>query len=297
MAVFHPISGVGRSRSIKLHKTFNMITGSDGLSSIQFVSSSNNVNLSSSYWESLRTNFYLSGSDLSQTEKKFNGPSSYIGYHFTFDTSNSTNSNKQHRNKFYESGSIINISQKYIGHEIKKKSFILNDKSSDKTIIIKDDGYGNLYSTNAHHSQSNNSVSSSDNYIGNIFYDLGIAVVTETGSWSGSVNYTTLGTTNYDVEFKSTDYKENVEYVMIARPGQFYGTNNPTAYTDYTVKSQKKLLPALTGSGWLPYATSIGLYDADPNTNIRRLVAVAKLSQPIKMIDWGDLIFKINMDM
>ena len=49
-------------------------------------------------------------------------------------------------------------------------------------VILKDDGFGNLYSSNATISQSTSSPSSSDNYAGNIFYDSGIIAVTETGS-------------------------------------------------------------------------------------------------------------------
>ena len=84
------------------------------------------------------------------------------------------------------------------------------DNNSVNPIII-DDGFGNLYSTNAHHSQSITNASSSDNYVGNIFYDKGIAVITETGSWSGSVNYSDLGT-NYKFKFDSVNTINTYEY-------------------------------------------------------------------------------------
>ena len=44
--------------------------------------------------------------------------------------------------------------------------------------------------------------SSSENYVGNIFYDKGLAIITETGSWSGSVNYSDLAT-NFTLKFDS----------------------------------------------------------------------------------------------
>ena len=108
----------------------------------------------------------------------------------------------------YPSSSLIQIPSKYYGEKIKQKSFQFTDLNNpdndghNPTIV--DDGFGNLYSTNAHHSQSSaTSISSSDNYVGNIFYDKGLAVITETGSWSGSVDYSDLGT-NYNI--KSVSY-------------------------------------------------------------------------------------------
>ena len=69
-------------------------------------------------------------------------------------------------------------------------------------IFAADDNNGNLYATSASHSQSAATNSGSkDNYVGNIFYDLGVVVITETGSWSGSadgsdgIRYTDIGRT------------------------------------------------------------------------------------------------------
>ena len=167
--------------------TQNLTTSSAGINSIKIVSGS----VSQSYWNSLNVMFYTSGSPVLSSDSKYQ-----------FHTSNFTiydNLNPQHLNKFhgYDSGSIISIPTHYLGERIAEKTFILTDKSytdnSGINPIIKDDGHGNLYSTNAHHSQSSaTAISSSDNYVGNIFYDSGIVAITETGSWSGSVNYSNL---------------------------------------------------------------------------------------------------------
>ena len=104
---------------VQTNKSFNLNTGSNGIQSIQFRSGSDN--LSGSYWDSLRVNFYLSGSDLATEDSRFNNP-----YHSRVDTlynSNNTSTpiEKQHRNKFFTSGSILSIPQKYFGNHPKQQ--------------------------------------------------------------------------------------------------------------------------------------------------------------------------------
>ena len=68
----------------------------------------------------------------------------------------------------------------YYGDRIKPKSLTLKDNSkSHTTITIKDDGKGNLYSIGNTISESNTAPSSSDNYVGNIFYETGLINITE----------------------------------------------------------------------------------------------------------------------
>lgn len=270
-------------KKIKLHKTFNLNTGSSGINTISYISGS--TTNSGSYWDALRINYYLSGSSLATTDlasQTFNNPYHSFAIYDIY--------NPQHKNKFHSSGSIISITQQYFGETIKKNSFILTDKSNifNKEVIIKDDGYGNLYSTNASVSSSNNSVSSSDNYVGNIFYNTGIITITDTGSWSGSVNYTDIATQNYSAEFQSTNTLYIQEYSINTKGSELNGTNNPTAKSgsDFGI-----LANHLTSSGWSPYITTIGLYDDDKN-----LLVTGRISQPVKKIKWGDLTFKLRFD-
>ena len=86
-------------KPVQTNKSFNLSSSLDTIQSIQFRSGSGN--LSGSYWESLRINFYLSGSDLATEDSKFNNP-----YHSRI-MDNPTN--KQHSNKFHSSGSVISI--------------------------------------------------------------------------------------------------------------------------------------------------------------------------------------------
>ena len=93
-----------------------------------------------------------------------------------------------HKNKFSDSASVFYIPQQYFGQRIEPKSFQLNVRTGSLTnttrqLIIKDDGNGNLYAPSASISRSGaTSISSSDNYVGNIYYDLGVVVLTETAS-------------------------------------------------------------------------------------------------------------------
>ena len=278
---------------INVYKLYSLNSGSAGINSYQFRSGSSG--LSGSHWSSLRVNYYLSGSNLNTSEQKYSNSFYSFGLQSEY--------NPQHRNKFYSSGSVLLIPQLYFGEEIKRNSFILTDNSTAKEIIIKDDSYGNLYSSNAHDSRSSvTSISSSDNYVGNIFYRTGVVTLTETGSWSSSIDYTDTLTGNYAVKFSSTHTIFTNEYVLKVKPREFNMTNNITARSlisgsgtkgNISASASPFLLNKLTGSGWSPYITTIGLYD---NDGVRPVV-VARLSQPIQVQDDMDLIFKIKLDL
>ena len=224
MQIFKNIDkgGVSKESSI-VHYTQNLTSGStDGLTSVQVRSGSLNQN----YWNSLNVLYYTSGSRTLNEIDPYTGLDKYDNPSYNFSLYNVQN--PQHVNKFHthSTSSIITIPQIYYGEGIKRGSFQLTDldniNNDGYNPIIKDDNYGNLYSTNAEHSQSAaTSLSSSANYVGNIFYDWGIVVLSETGSWSGSVNYTDITTGNYDVNFKSTDIIYTNEYTVIVKPEEF----------------------------------------------------------------------------
>ena len=124
-----------------VHYTQNLSTSSIGVDFINIVSGS----ISQSYWKSLNTLFYTSGSptltDIINQYDKFDLRSSNFTYQ-------NNPFNPQHVNKFhgYDSSSLFSISQHYYGYRIKPGSFQLTDKSHPSgSIIISDDGFGNLY--------------------------------------------------------------------------------------------------------------------------------------------------------
>ena len=272
--------------------TQNLTTSSIGIKSIKIVSGS----ISESYWNSLNVLFYTSGSPQYLNEHKFGTPSSNISV--------KKKTGKQFLTKYhgYPSSSIIPIPSQYYGEKITEKSFKLTevdvtDNSNNNPIII-DDGKGNLYSTNAHHSQSAGALSSSDNYVGNIFYDKGLVVITETGSWSGSVNYSDLGT-NYSLKFDSFNSITTYEYSLNLLPQDYnfstnYTLRSPVSGSGKPLELSSYLLAQeFTGSDWQPYITTINLYDRG---NYEEPIIQAKLPRPIRKSDKINMRFKIKLD-
>jgi len=274
--------------------TQNLTTSSAGIKSIKIVSGS----ISQSYWNSLNVMFYTSGSPLYSNEKKFAAPLNNLSYNYT--------QGKQFLTKYhnYPSSSIIQIPSQYYGEQIREGSFIFTDlnntgsSATDKP-IIKDDGFGNLYSTNAHHSQSVTNASSSDNYVGNIFYDKGLAIITETGSWSGSVRYSDLAD-NFTLKFDSQHTITTHEYNVTLLP---QGYNLSTNYSLRNVLSGSSepltlststLASTFTGSDFQPYISTINLYQrGDYDTPVIQ----ATLPRPIRKSNRINTRFKIKLDL
>ena len=268
---------------------------------------------SGSQWAFVHTMFYMSGSTKIASEmpadvEKFNSV-----YH-NFNQHNDLT--PHHNNKFYETASIFYIPQQYFGERIKPGSFQFTARTGSvtnttKEIIIKDDKYGNLYSSNAEFSQSGTShLSSSENYIGNLFYDLGMAVLTETGSWSGSVAYTDINRSGshderdyryWDMKFNTTTPIFTTQYSIKIPAGEFNKTINNTVRQQFSgselpsgsnVSEYINLKNDLTGSGWSPYFTQIHLYrDTDEEP-----VMIATVPRPIQVRDDIDLIITFRVD-
>lgn len=281
--------------------TQNVTTSSLGIQSIKIVSGSINSN----YWESLNVMFYTSGSTQFPNESKFGNPSSNLSIQPT--------QGKQFLTKYhgYPSSSIVQIPSKYYGEKIKPGTFKLIEvdvtDNSGINPIIRDDGFGNLYSTNANSNfgtltassaGADNSISSSENYVGNIFYDKGLAVITETGSWSGSVNYSTLGT-NYNLKFDSFNTITTHEYNVTILPNEYnhsmnYTMREPLSGSGETLSlSTSTLGLEFTSSNFQPYITTINLYQGG---NLDEPVIQATLPRPIRKSDKINTRFKIKLD-
>ena len=172
--------------------------------------------------------------------------------------------------------------------------------------MIKDDKFGNLYSTNAHHSQSSNHASHSDNYVGNIFYEQGLAVITETGSWSGSVKYSDITReTNFTVKLNSYDRITTHEYSVTMLPQEFnksmnYSLRMPLSgsYSNIneltsSILSNPYYASNFTGSDFTPYITTIHLYNEG---DYDEPVITATLPRPIRKSNKISTTFKIKLD-
>ena len=271
------------------------------------------LTVSGSHWASIHGTFYLSGS----TKVLEDQPADAGKFNWIYHNFNQHNDLKPfHTNKFYSTASIFYIPQQYFGERIKPGSFQLTARTGSytnttKEIIIKDDGNGNLHSPNAHHSQSATTFTgSSENYIGNIFYDLGVAVLTETGSWSGSVNYTDIGSQvtssektyrYWNLNLNSTTPIFTSQYSIKINAGDFNRTMNASVRlfggsgslpSGSDVSQYFNLQNKLTGSGWSPYFSQIHLHR---NQQEEPLI-VANLPRSVKMRDDMDIIVTFRMD-
>ena len=242
------------------------------------------------YYHSLKHNFYLSGSNYSISESRYNAPYFKKGPEYN-------SSNPQYFHKFHKSSSLNNllftVPQHYYGDYIKPGSFKLNTD----TITIIDDKHGNLYSTNATVSSSIGHLSSSDNYVGNIFYRAGVAVLT-TGAeiHNGSTKYfnhllSSAAGNNVSCSFLSSKDIYVTEYSLTIEPNEFNKTNNPTAREGISGSEAGVIHSDFTASNWSPYFNTVGFYD-DNNA----LVAKARYPQNIKTRRDIPITLKIKLD-
>jgi len=206
-------------------------------------------------------------------------------------------------NDFY----VVSIGQEFYGQGIKQGTFELTLGSED---IIQDDLYGNLFV----------SQSGTGSYIGNIFYDNGIAVIKhDTGSMDTSVSnegIKIVENTQIDISYK-TNYKLYRHEINVRLPPNDFNFSiaNPSVWralqSDGSIsKSVEELeeelselnIPTdsdgnykiyrLMQAGVIkPYVTTIGLY-----SERYELLAVAKLSTPIQRTFDADQIFIVRFD-
>ena len=254
----------------KAHKSFTL-TQAD-VTRHQFLNNSSNE-VSKSYYDFARINFYLSGSTSDNYGSQFNIGNDGSGYN-TFLT------------KFYDTGSIVFIPQNKFDVEIKRGSFQLIDTTTNAIIV--DDSNGNLYSTNATFSQSVSALSSSDNYVGNIFYNVGAFAITETASFDGSQNYTDVTSGDYTITYKGTTVVNTYEWTCDAVPDEL---NNTTNVTVFNSNGLGQLKDNLTSSNFPTYITEVGLYDEQNS-----LVGYAKLSKAIPKSQKIPMKFLLRMD-
>ena len=259
------------------NKTYNLNQSS--VTRYAFISGSSDETLSKNY-NFARINLYLSGSEYSQGYKRYN----------TYPTpGNRLNQDNMFFNKFYVSGSVLSIPQNEFGDRIKPGTFTLTDNSTATEITIVDDLNGNLYAPSApSSSDSNLSLSSSANYVGNIFYELGVFTIVETGSFDGTNNYSEVTSGNFTVNYKGVHNLTTFEYVCTALPNELNQTQNITIFKP---GGAGKLKNHLTGSLFPTYITEVGLFDDDEN-----LIGIAKLSKPIPKSRKIPMRFFVRMD-
>jgi hypothetical protein len=238
---------------------------------------------------------------------------------------------KQHK-ILHKSSSMISVSQKMYGERIKPKSIRLTDDSTSSTVTIVDDGNGNLYDNNLSSSfaefaagnfNDSDIIKSTGSFAGNIFYEHGLLVFTNTGSKFVDTG-TGKGTDGFSLKYKSQVTTYEHSYVCIAGEGEFNGTSNISATFERSGSSTiigantgsiwKTLLPAgdalfksgsfndniiqaqkyegfVSHSEFVPYITQIGLYNDD-----NQLLVVGQLSHPVKNADELNISINVRFD-
>tara|TARA_B100000575_G_scaffold276905_1_gene262727 strand:- start:694 stop:1770 length:1077 start_codon:yes stop_codon:yes gene_type:complete len=229
--------------------------------------------------------------------------------------------------QLHDSATLISIPQELYGETISKKSVRLVDNSTSPQIILEDDGYGNLYDTafSASYSNREPDANNSGSVVGNIFYDDGFLVVTDTGSYSnvgdGSFNLTFdstqtiyereyicsveedefLHTTNRSlkvgmsgsVAFNGRNFNRGVSHVGTISDGFPYELTgfSTSSFQDINYEIGTELIGEATHSEFATYITTIGLYN-DNN----ELMAIGKTAKPIKNDKEMSLSFVVRFD-
>ena len=224
-----------------------------------------------------------------------------------------SNNPNQYR-MLHERASIISVSKTMYGERMKPGSIRLEDDSTNDTIVIVDDAKGNLYDLNLSSSfarfASNNF---SDDYLldktgsfaGNIFYEEGVLVITNTGSKFVDVG-TKVGTDGYSLEYKAQVTLNEYSYTCVVGENEFNSsTNISTTFQrsgsinvsgsdswrffppgdaanksgsyKHSYEQATRYAAFTTHSEFQPYITKIGLYN-----DFDELIAIGQLSAPIK---------------
>lgn len=203
---------------------------------------------------------------------------------------------------------VVSVGQDFYGSTIKKSSFELSIDSI--TIKVQDDGYGNLYV----------SQSGVGYYVGNIFYDYGIAVIKQNtaslASYVGQEGISIINGSDVEINYNSdveiTRHQISVKlnptdfnFPLLNKSIERTFTPNPyftQSYGEFTSSMAEQNIQPISDNTWSilkliqgnvikPYITTIGLY-----TDQYELVAVGKLSRPIQRTFDIPQIFIVRFD-
>ncbi len=142
------------------------------------------------------------------------------------------------------------------------------------------------------HSESIALLSSSvtnTNIVGNIFYDYGLAVITDPRSKYQNM-FSGTGQNGWYVNFQNKHTIYEQEYYCHIRSSEYKLSMNPTLRENNTIIDDK-IKGMASHSKFSPYITTIGLYDDNFD-----LLAVAKMGQPIKKPSNMDTTIVVRFD-
>jgi hypothetical protein len=212
---------------------------------------------------------------------------------------------------------VISIPSKLWGNNIEPQSFVIDYLYGSLSFNIYDDGDGNLLTSGQDNVQTWN-----NQYIGNIAYEHGVAILTpvtaSTIPSSQKTLYTNAGfqvpnlgavllsgqngfniaggsLTDFIVGWSSSVCLYEHQYKCVVRENEFGYSLNPSILSGSQVNAplgvNNVYKDFATGSYFSPYITTVGLYDNDQN-----LLAIGKLSVPTKVPMNADLEIQVAFD-
>lgn len=198
---------------------------------------------------------------------------------------------------------FVNYSRLLVKDEIKKETFTLDIFDGSTINTIGDYGANTDYRLNSPAGEFGILYTSSvginpNSGVGLIYYQAGIAVITasvdifaDAADFIGTLSIS--GTADKvrevweDNDFQNTTELNSTIYFCRATNNEFNYSSNQTYLSEsqIRVKNQNVAQPPVT------YVTTVGLYSAD-----NELLAVAKLSEPLKKDPATELIFRVRLD-
>ncbi len=176
---------------------------------------------------------------------------------------------------------VVSMTQTTYGEGILPGSFNLIDQGVQQSII--DDGLGHLF------------VSGSISVIGNIFYNLGLAIFGRTlnsGSFNQSGSIYIGQQDQLLIEFKATQTIYEHQYVCTMSPLEFnFSMNNSCISGSSNFGTGLPISSMMLTGSLVPYFTTIGLYD-----DYLQLLAIAKVPHPIRRTEETDQSIIIRFD-
>jgi hypothetical protein len=120
------------------------------------------------------------------------------------------------------------------------------------------------------------------NKVGNLFNKQGLAVIS-----SADYRYNNIIESNYTASYKSTVKLYEHSILVRVDENDFNVSQNPSILTD----NGSNIQSWATGSDFVPYITTIGLYN-----DVGQLLAIGKLGQAVKNRNDVDMNFLISID-
>jgi hypothetical protein len=275
---------------------------------------------------------YISSSDAITTVDTYNffGLPTWhmINQSYYIDHATSSYSPTETIRELNTSASVISVAREVFGEEIKPGTLDLSLTIGSTSFTIKDDEDGNLYD-NAHSASfaayksssfdrgQGVAANGSGSDVGNIFYNRGLIVLTDTGSYTNDLS-------EFILKYKSTQTIYEHEYRVTAKPNEFNTSTNISLTADRsgsitifngavsasnffppshlptgqgtgsynsTYNAATESLSLVTGSEFSPFVTNVGLYD-----QFGQLLAHAKMAKPIKLSKEIDTTFVVRFD-